>query len=117
MGVDDNNLVLHEDHFDVNVEVFEKGNVGLEMVGQSSGGTVLGKFKENAFSSRDMSDDSTPELGFVDAPPAIRITPGRLTQTCFIQFTGCLHMLDLTLFRQWWQVFIKYVLTLFHIIV
>ena len=116
MRVNDDEFVLHEDHFDIDIEVLEKGDVSLKVIRKQLAATVLSEFEEDPLGSGNVAEDSTPELRFVNAPPMSRIALSRLAQPSFIQFTGALHMLDLVCSRSGRQILFKYVLTLLHII-
>jgi hypothetical protein len=66
--VNDDDFVSHEDHFDVDVEVLEQGDVGLKVVWDKSAGARRSKFEKDPLASRDVVNNSPSELGFVHAP-------------------------------------------------
>jgi hypothetical protein len=116
VGVDDNDLLLLEDHFDINVEFGKQGDVRLEAIRQERIAAVLSEFEKDAPVAGNVANNGAAELGFMDVPPASRVALSRLAQTSFIEFTRSLHMLDLILCRQRWKILFKYVLALLHII-
>ena len=68
VGVDDDNFVLHENHFDINVEVLEKRNVGLNVIRDDPSRAVLRELEEDPPCSANVAKDGTPKLRFVNMP-------------------------------------------------
>jgi hypothetical protein len=114
VGVENNHLVIHEDHFDVNVGSIGEGNIGLEIFVEQAA-RAGSEFAEYAFTGLDMPDDGASKLGFVNLPQE-NVSQGRMAERSFIDVAGVLHMLDLAVLRERRQILFKYVLTLLHII-
>ena len=55
--VNDDDFVLHEDHFDIDVEILEQGDVGLKVIRNNPAGAVLSELKENPPGGGDVAGD------------------------------------------------------------